>query len=101
MNPPFRPTDIDQLLAEAEELIRQINSDAIRDMKEEQRIQFEMHAQNLKKLRAEAQEKRAAKGASESGPYSEGMHKAILDIVAAMKNLGSNLQSSGSSVDQA
>jgi hypothetical protein len=101
MNPPFRPTDIDQLLAEAEELIRQINSDAIRDMKEEQRIQFEMHAQNLKKLRAEAQEKWATQGPSESGPYSEGMHKAILDIVAAMKNLGSNLHSSKSSVDPA
>jgi hypothetical protein len=96
----FKPEDIDRLLAEAEELIRQIHSDAIRDMEEGQRIQFEMHAQNLKKLKIEAQEKRASKGASESGPYTEGMHKAILDIVAAMKNLGGNLQSSESSVDQ-
>jgi hypothetical protein len=101
MHTPFTPEDIDQLLAEADELINRINSDAIRDMEEGQRIQFEMHARNLKKLRAEAQEKAAEEGASESGAYSEGMHKAILDIVAAMKNLGRNLQSSGSSIDPA
>jgi len=32
--------NIDQLLAEAEELIRKINSDAIKDMKKEHRLQF-------------------------------------------------------------
>ena len=100
MHTPFKPEDIDQLLAEADELIKQINSDAIREMEEEHRIQFEMHAQNLKKLRAEAQKKAAAEGEAESGPYSEGMHKAILDIVSAMKNLGTNLHSSETSVDQ-
>ena len=101
MRTPFKPEDIDRLLAEADELINQINSDTSRDIKEEHRLQLEMHAQNLKKLRAEAQKKAAAEGAPESGPYSEGMHKAILDIVAAMKNLGTNLHSSETSVDQA
>jgi phosphoenolpyruvate-protein kinase (PTS system EI component) len=47
--------NIDQLLAEADELIRQINSDAIKDMEEEHRIQFEKHAQNLKKIKSEVQ----------------------------------------------
>jgi hypothetical protein len=34
--------DIDQLLAEADELIQQINSNAIKDMEEEHRIQYEL-----------------------------------------------------------
>jgi hypothetical protein len=44
-------------MAEADELIRQINSDAIKDMKEEHRLQFEVHAQNLKKIKSEVQRK--------------------------------------------
>jgi hypothetical protein len=88
MNATFKPKDIDQLLAEADELIKQINSDAITDMEEEHRIQFERHAQSLKKLRAEAQEKAAKEGEPESGRYSEGIHQAILDIVTAMKKSG-------------
>ena len=41
--------NIEQMLAEADELIMQINSDAIEDMQEEHLLQFEKHAQNLKK----------------------------------------------------
>jgi NTP pyrophosphatase (non-canonical NTP hydrolase) len=40
--------NIEQLLAEADELIQQINSGAVKDMKEEHRLQFEKHTQNLK-----------------------------------------------------
>ncbi len=83
------PTDIDQLLAEADELIKKINADAIKDMQEEHRIQFEKHAKSLRRLRSEVQEKIDKKGTPESGSYSEGMHEAIDDIVTAMKNLGS------------
>jgi hypothetical protein len=89
MQAPFIPKDIDRLLAEADELIQQINSDAIRDMKEEHRIQFEANAQKLKKLRSEVQEKIVKEGTPEGGAYSEGMHQAIDEIVTAMKNLGS------------
>jgi hypothetical protein len=89
MQATFIPKDIDRLLAEADELIKQINSDAIRDMEEEHRIQFEMHAQSLKKLRSEVQEKLDKEGKPEGGAYSEGMHQAIDEIVTAMKNLGS------------
>jgi hypothetical protein len=81
--------NIDQLLAEADELIKQINADAIKDMQEEHRIQFEKYAQNLKRLKSEVREKIDKKGTPESGSYSEGMHEAIDDIVAAMKNLRS------------
>jgi len=75
--------NIEQLLAEADELIQQINSDAINDMQEEHRLQFEKHAQNLKKIKSEVQGKIEKK--TNSG--AEGMHEAILDIVKAMQDL--------------
>jgi hypothetical protein len=62
---------------------------AIKDMEEEHRIQFEKHAQSLKRLRSEVQEKIDKQGAPDSGTYSEGMHQAIEDIATAIKNLGS------------
>ena len=74
--------NIEQLLAEADELIQQINSEVINDMQEEHRMQFEKHAQNLKKIKSEVQgkiEKNTNSGA-------EGMHEAIQDIVKAMRD---------------
>jgi gas vesicle protein len=79
--------NIEHLLAEADELIQQINSDAINDMQEEHRLQFEKHAQNLKKIKSEVQGKLEKKGTSEIGPSAEGMHEAIQDIVKAMRDL--------------
>ena len=73
---------IEQLLAEADELIQQIQSDAIEDMKEEHRLQFEKHAQNFKKIKSEVQDKIEKKGTSEIGSGAEG-----LDIVKAMHDL--------------
>ena len=58
-------------------------------MEEEHRIQFEKHAQSLKRLRSEVQEKIDKQGTPDSGTYGEGMHQAIEDIATAMKNLGS------------
>jgi hypothetical protein len=75
--------NIEQLLAEADELIQQIDSDVIKDMQEEHRLQFEKHARNLKKLKSEVQEKIVKKRSS----GAEGMHEAILDIVKAMRDL--------------
>ena len=77
----------EQLLADAEELIQQINSDAIKDMKEEHRIQFEKHAQNLKKIKSAVHGKIEKKGTSEITSSAEGMHAAIQDIVKAMRDL--------------
>jgi len=79
--------NIEQLLAEADELIQQINSDAINDMQEEHRLQFEKHAQNLKKITSEVQGKIEKK--TNSG--AEGMHEAIQDIVKAMQELKNRL----------
>jgi len=75
--------NIEQLLAEAEDLIQQINSDAINDMQDEHRLQFEKHAQDLKKIKSEVQGKIEKK--TNSG--AEGMHEAILDIVKAVRDL--------------
>ena len=79
--------NIEQLLAEAEELLQQINSDAIKEMKEEHRLQFEKHAQTLKKIKAEVHGKIEKKGTSEISSGAEGMHEAIQDIVKAMRGL--------------
>jgi len=75
--------NIEQLLAEADELIQQINSEAINDMQEEHRLQFEKHAQNLKKIKSEVQ----GKIEKETNSGAEGMHEAIQDIVKAMRDL--------------
>ena len=79
--------NIEQLLAEADELIQQINSDAIKDMQEEHLLQFEIHAQNLKKIKSEVQSKIEKKETSEIGSGAEGMHEALQDIVKAMRDL--------------
>jgi len=89
MQKTFKHEDIEKILTEADELINKINSDAIKDMEEEHLIRYEAHAQSLKRLRSEVQEKIEKERTSENGTYSEGMHKAIDDIVTAMKNLGS------------
>jgi len=79
--------NIEQLMAEADDLIQQINSDVIKDMEEEHLLQFEKHAQNLKKIKSEIQGKIEKKRTSEIGSGAEGMHEAIQDIVKAMQDL--------------
>jgi len=83
--------NIEQLMAEADELIRQINSDILKDMEEEHRMQFEKHAQNFKKIKSEVQSKIEEKGTSEISSSADGIHEAIQDIVKAMKNLKNDL----------
>ncbi len=91
MKTTIETKNIDQLLAEADELIQQIHSDAVKDMEEAHRIQFEKHACRLKDLKSEFQQKTVKEGTPENGSYAEGMHEAILDIVTAMKNFASDL----------
>jgi gas vesicle protein len=79
--------NIEQLLAEADELIQQINSDVINDMQEEHRLQFEKHTQNLKKIKSEVQSRIEKKGTSDISSSADGMHEAIQDIVKAMQDL--------------
>ena len=91
MSKNSEPENIEQLLAEADELIRQINSDAIDDMQEEHRLQFEKHAQHLEKIKSEVQDKIQKKETTEIGSGAEGMHAAIQDIVRAMQDLKNKL----------
>ena len=79
--------DVEQLLAEADELIEQINTDIIKHLKEEDRLQLEIQAQNLKKIKSEVQEEIEKKGVSKLGSSGEGMHKALLEIVKATRDL--------------
>ncbi|MFO7749632.1 MAG: hypothetical protein R6V54_06020 [Desulfobacteraceae bacterium] len=93
MSDEQKKQDIDQLMAEADELINNINSDNLNDMEEQHRLEFELHAQKLEKLKAELQdgaetEKKTANSITSS---SEGMHEAFEDIVKAMKGLKSKL----------
>ena len=83
----IKSESIDQLLAEADELIGKINSEFIEDLEEEYRLQFEKHARRLQELKSEVQAKTEDQGTAESFSSAEGIHEAILDIVKAMKDL--------------
>jgi quinol monooxygenase YgiN len=83
--------NIEQLMAEADELVQKINSEFIEDLEEEHRLQFEKHTQRLQELKSEVQAKHEGKGIIESFSSAEGMHEAIVDIVKAMKDLTSYL----------
>jgi len=80
---------IDQLLAEADELIEKFNSEFLEDLEEEHRLQFERHTQKLQELKSAVQVKAKEKGTVESFSSAEGMHEAVLDIIKAMKDLAS------------
>jgi len=60
-------------------------------MEEEYRAQLEDHAQSLKTLKSEVQDKIEKGGTPENRSYGEGMHGAIEDIVKAMKTMASYL----------
>jgi CDGSH-type Zn-finger protein len=91
MQKTYKYEDIEQILAEADDLLQQIDPKIIEYLKEDQRAQLEEQAQILKKLKSEVQDKIGKEGPSESRPYSEGMHEAMEDIAKAMKALASYL----------
>ena len=82
---------LEQLLAEADELVQKINSEYLDDLEEEHRLQFEKHAQKLQEIKSTVQAKPEGKGIMESFSSAEGMHEAMVDIVKAMKDLTSYL----------
>jgi hypothetical protein len=91
MEKTFNHEDIEQILAEAEDLLLQINPEIIEYMEEEGRLQFEQYAQNLKQLKSELRDKVGKGETSESSSYGEGVHEAMDEIVKAMKGLASYL----------
>ncbi len=91
MSKNLDPKNFEQLMAEADELVGQINSEILKEMAEDHRIQFEKHAQNLERIKSEVQNDIANKDALELNSGANGMHEAILDIVKAMQNFQKNL----------
>jgi vacuolar-type H+-ATPase subunit H len=81
------PKEIENLLAEADELARRIDSDVQNEMEEEHRTQFEIHAQKLERIKAEVQDGIDKKKAGKAGAEGESIHEAIQDIVKAMEGL--------------
>jgi ElaB/YqjD/DUF883 family membrane-anchored ribosome-binding protein len=91
MQKTFKNEDIEQILAEADELLRQINPEVIKDIEERRRAQLEEHAERLKKLKSEVQDRIGKEKTPGNRSYGEGMHEAMDDIVKAMKDLASYL----------
>ena len=87
MSTNLESKNIEQLLAEADELIQGINSDILEEMDEERRLKFEMHLQYLNKFKSEIQDDSGNINSSKLGSGAEGVHEAILEIVKAMKGL--------------
>ncbi len=80
--------DIDKVLAEADDLVENINSMVSEDIIETHQIEFEKRLKELETIRSEMKAKVANKSESkERSSYAEGFHEAYQDIVAAMKNL--------------
>ena len=78
--------DIEQLLAEADELIERIVSDVIKDMEEEHRFKFEKYVQNLNKIKSEVHGQVEKKETWDLSSSAHGIHEAIEDIVKATKD---------------
>jgi hypothetical protein len=91
MTTTLKSKSLDQLLAEADELVQKINSEHLEDLEEDHRLQFEKHAQKLQEIKSEVQAKTEEKGTMESFSSAEGIHEAIHDIVKAMKELTGSL----------
>ncbi|MEE4609417.1 MAG: hypothetical protein V2L15_11060 [Desulfobacteraceae bacterium] len=87
MSNSLETKNIKQLLDEADELIHRINSDTLEEMKEAHRLQFELYAQKLAKIKSEVQKNIETKETSKTDHGAEGFHEAVLDIVEAMKGL--------------
>ena len=87
MTTTLKSKSIDELLLEADELVRKFNSEFLEDLEGKHRLQFEKHAQRLQEIKSEIQAKTEEKGTMESFSTAEGMHQAVLDIVKAMKDL--------------
>ncbi len=86
----FKPSEIDRVVAEADDLIRQIYSEKTEGMGEEQRTAYEQKVKRLEELKAVVREKSG--GPQESGgSVSEGIHSAIDDLVRAVNETAKEL----------
>ena len=80
-----------ELLAEAEDLIRLINADALQYMEDELQLVFGKHVEKLERIKAEVQVTSKEKKEPDISDSAEGMHAAIQDIVKAMQEMTHHL----------
>ncbi len=79
--------DLKRLLAEADELVQRINANVFTKMEEEHRVQLEVHAQKIEKIKSKVMKTIAEKNPSEKSTGAEGMHEAFQEIAKAMREL--------------
>ena len=91
MSTKLSAEDTERLLAEAEELVQRIDADVRNELEEEHRLQFELHARNLEKIKSEVQDGTDKKKTSKNKHGAEGMHEAIQEISKAMRQLAKYL----------
>ena len=87
MNENFSDEELEQLLAEAEELLGQLDPEILAYLEEEERAQLDEQAQSLRNLKAEVQDQISKQEGTKFSSYGEGMHEAITEITKAMKAL--------------
>lgn len=87
----FKSSTIDQVIAEANDLIRQIYSEKMKGMGEDQRAEYEKKVQRLEELKAVIKEKSGGLQASGRSSVSDGIHDAIDDLAKAVKETAKEL----------
>lgn len=83
--------ELEQVMADADELIQQMNSEFMTNLEEEHRLQVEQHVSQLKRFQTDLQDQLEKKKPADSGYAPDGMNVAIQEIKKAMKALGSFL----------
>lgn len=91
MSKDLESMTIDELMAEADKLMQQIDSEFMDDMEEDRRLRLEKHAENLSNMKTVEAEKTNGQRLSETGFGAEGMHEAILDIVKAFREFNEDI----------
>ncbi len=77
-------TNLDQILAECDRLLEEINSELYQGLADEQRLQLEIQQAALAESKAKLENitSRAGEG---TGRVSEGIHEAIDDLIKAIR----------------
>ena len=91
MSQNLSPGDLEQLMAEADELIEQINTDLLENMSEEHRIEVEKYKTVLKQAQSSLKGNAEQGKESDFGHGAKGMHEAIQEITRAMSELAKYL----------
>lgn len=87
----FKPSQIDEAMAEADDLIRQIYAEKIEGMGEAQRAEYQKKVQRLEKLKAIVREKSGGAPTTGHASVSEGIHDAIDELVKAVNETAKEL----------